>query len=54
MVELRYGLAGGSPRSLASIGEELGLTRERVRQVELDALDRLSRAREVAAVHYAV
>jgi RNA polymerase primary sigma factor len=55
VVELRYGLAGGTtPRSLASIGEELGLTRERVRQVELDALDRLSRTREVAAVHYAV
>jgi RNA polymerase primary sigma factor len=40
IVELRYGF-GGETTSLAAIGKELGLTRERVRQLERDALDRL-------------
>lgn len=41
---LRYGLEGGAPRSLAEIGDELGLTRERVRQLEQRALDKLRAA----------
>ncbi len=40
IVELRYGFAGETT-SLEAIGKELGLTRERVRQLERDALDRL-------------
>ncbi|HVR12803.1 MAG TPA: sigma-70 family RNA polymerase sigma factor [Gaiellaceae bacterium] len=40
IVELRYGF-GGETTSLEAIGKELGLTRERVRQLERDALDRL-------------
>ena len=39
----RYGLEGDAPRSLAEIGEELGITRERVRQLEQGALERLRR-----------
>lgn len=39
----RYGLEGDVPRSLAEIGEELGITRERVRQLEQGALERLRR-----------
>jgi RNA polymerase primary sigma factor len=41
---LRYGLEGNAPRSLAEIGDELGLTRERVRQLEQRALDKLRAA----------
>jgi RNA polymerase primary sigma factor len=40
IVELRYGF-GGETTSLEAIGRELGLTRERVRQLEREALDRL-------------
>jgi RNA polymerase primary sigma factor len=40
IVELRYGFAGETT-SLEAIGKELGLTRERVRQLEREALDRL-------------
>jgi DNA-directed RNA polymerase sigma subunit (sigma70/sigma32) len=36
--------------SLEQIGREIGLTRERVRQIETQALERLAREREVAAM----
>jgi RNA polymerase primary sigma factor len=42
IVELRYGF-DGETTSLEQIGKELGLTRERVRQLERDALERLFR-----------
>jgi RNA polymerase primary sigma factor len=45
ILELRFGFDGESA-SLETIGKELGLTRERVRQLERDALDRLETALE--------
>jgi len=42
IMELRYGL-GGEPQALETIGRELGITRERVRQLELESLERLKR-----------
>ena len=38
MLVLRYGLDGGDARTLDDIARELGLTRERVRQIEVEAL----------------
>ncbi len=43
VLELRFGLSGEEPRTLESIGRQLGLTRERVRQIEAAALARLRR-----------
>jgi RNA polymerase primary sigma factor len=51
VIKLRYGLSGDhDPKSLEMIGRELGLTRERVRQIEMQALERLAREREIAAL----
>jgi RNA polymerase primary sigma factor len=41
VLEMRYGLNGEEPRTLAEVGEQLGITRERARQLEMQALDRL-------------
>jgi RNA polymerase primary sigma factor len=50
VVSLRYGLGGTEPKTLEEIGRRLGLTRERVRQIELDSLRRLAGQREMQAV----
>ncbi|HEY7795206.1 MAG TPA: sigma-70 family RNA polymerase sigma factor [Gaiellaceae bacterium] len=47
---LRYGLTDSEPKTLEEIGRRLGLTRERVRQIELDSLKRLASLRELEAV----
>jgi RNA polymerase sigma factor (sigma-70 family) len=41
VVTQRFGLGGGEPKTLDAIGKEMGVTRERVRQVEAAALKRL-------------
>jgi RNA polymerase primary sigma factor len=51
VIKLRYGLNGdGDPVSLDEIGRRLGVTRERVRQIESRALERLSERRELEAL----
>ena len=42
IIELRYGLGGGEPMLLEAVGREVGLTRERVRQLEQEALAQLA------------
>src|SRR5205809_1915822 len=47
---LRYGLDDSEPKTLEEIGRRLGLTRERVRQIELESLRRLATLREMESV----
>lgn len=41
VLELRYGLVDGRPRTLKEVSSEFGLTRERIRQLETTALHHL-------------
>ena len=41
VLELRFGLVDGHPRTLEVVGNEFGVTRERIRQIEAKALRKL-------------
>ena len=41
MLARRFGLLGYEPSTLEDVGREIGLTRERVRQIQVEALRRL-------------
>lgn len=52
VIRLRYGLDGEKPMSLAQVGEECNLTKERIRQIEKTAICRMQhpvRARRLEA-----
>ncbi len=41
ILKLRFGLEGGTPQTLEQVGQALGLSRERIRQIERQALRQL-------------
>jgi len=46
VLRMRFGLDGHDSRTLKEIGEQLGLTRERVRQIETEALNKMADSME--------
>jgi len=47
VIALRFGLHGTEPKTLAEIGDQLGFSRERARQLETNALTQLAQLREM-------
>jgi RNA polymerase primary sigma factor len=54
VLELRYGLLGGEPRTLEEVGRAFGVTRERIRQIENNTLKKLEHLPEAQALRDAV
>ena len=46
VIELRFGLKGGHPRTLEEVGRKFGVTRERIRQIEAKTLAKLKAYRD--------
>ena len=46
VIKLRFGLRDGEPHTLEAIGDMFGVTRERIRQIEVKALQRLRKVME--------
>jgi RNA polymerase primary sigma factor len=44
VIRLRFGLDGADPKTLKEIGEMMSLSRERIRQIEAQALEKLNRS----------
>ena len=49
IIQLRYGLNGEGPRTLEETGKLLGITRERVRQIQEKAIQKLKELQELSA-----
>jgi RNA polymerase primary sigma factor len=54
VIELRFGLLGGPPRTLEEVGRAFGVTRERIRQIENNTLKKLEHLPEAQALRDAV
>jgi RNA polymerase primary sigma factor len=50
IIELRYGLNGNDPMTLEQVGQSFGVTRERIRQMEIRTLRRLQKFRMARAL----
>jgi RNA polymerase primary sigma factor len=46
VIELRFGLSGEHPRTLEEVGKKFGVTRERIRQIEVKTMAKLKSYRE--------
>lgn len=50
VLRMRFGLGGGEPKTLREIGDELSLSRERIRQIENKAITKLRRSSNAQAL----
>ena len=54
VISMRFGLDGEDPRTLQEIGEALGLSRERIRQIESKAKEKLRRNQRTSSLRGAL
>jgi len=47
VIAMRFGLAGNTDHTLEAVGKQLGVTRERIRQIEAKALMKLRRNKKL-------
>jgi len=47
IIELRFGLRDSTPKTLEEVGRLFGITRERIRQIEVESLEKLKQDKEV-------
>ncbi|MBI9098993.1 MAG: sigma-70 family RNA polymerase sigma factor [Spirochaetaceae bacterium] len=47
IIQLRYGLGGNAPQTLDTAGKMLGITRERVRQIQVKTIDKLKQSDKI-------
>jgi RNA polymerase sigma factor (sigma-70 family) len=45
IIAMRFGLGGSTPKTLDQIGEQMSVSRERIRQLQVKALDKLQKPR---------
>lgn len=51
IIRLRFGIGGGRPHTLEEVGEEFDVTRERIRQIEAKALNKLRKNKDTKILH---
>ena len=51
VINMRFGLSGNQPMTLEKLGLELGLTRERIRQIESRALQKLGHNKKLQKIY---
>jgi RNA polymerase primary sigma factor len=49
IIQMRFGLSGMEPHTLDTAGQELGITRERVRQIQVKTIDKLKRSERIGS-----
>ena len=47
ILEMRFGLTDGVAHTLEEVGQEFGVTRERIRQIEAKALEKMQKHEEM-------
>jgi len=52
ILTLRFGLSDDDPLTLEKIGKEFGVTRERIRQIQVEALDKLRTVIQEDGIHF--
>jgi RNA polymerase primary sigma factor len=51
VLEMRFGLSGGSARTLEEVGQQFRVTRERIRQIEAKALRKMRHPTRLKQLH---